>query len=93
MANIALTVNEDGSALLDFSGGGEIRESIRKKECYCTNEIFMWSSIVYQPVSLGRAMIGAKVWEKTQPLPAEERVDYSEAALPLQPAAPTSESL
>ena len=28
MANIALTVNEDGSALLDFSGGGEIRESI-----------------------------------------------------------------
>ena len=28
MANIALTVNEDGSALLDLSGGGEIRESI-----------------------------------------------------------------
>ena len=28
MANIALTVNEDGSALLDFSGGGEIRESV-----------------------------------------------------------------
>lgn len=28
MAEIGLTVNEDGSALLDFSGGGEIRESI-----------------------------------------------------------------
>ncbi len=28
MANIGLTVNEDGSALLDLSGGGEIRESI-----------------------------------------------------------------
>ena len=28
MANIALTVNEDGSALLDLSGGGEIRQSI-----------------------------------------------------------------
>ena len=28
MANIGLTVNEDGGALLDLSGGGEIRESI-----------------------------------------------------------------
>ena len=28
MANIELTVNEDGSALLDLSGGGELRESI-----------------------------------------------------------------
>jgi MoaA/NifB/PqqE/SkfB family radical SAM enzyme len=71
---------------------GEIRESIRKKECYCTNEIFMWSSIVYQPVPLGRAMIGAKVWEKTQPLPPEERVDYAEAARPLQPAPAAGES-
>ena len=32
MANIALTVNEDGSALLDLSGGGEIRESIALDE-------------------------------------------------------------
>ena len=72
---------------------GEIRESIRKKECYCTNEIFMWSSIVYQPVPLGRAMIGAKVWERTEPLPPEERVDYADAALPLQPTAPAAESV
>ena len=28
MVEIGLTVNEDGSALLDFSGGGEIRESV-----------------------------------------------------------------
>ena len=72
---------------------GEIRESIRKKECYCTNEIFMWPSIIYQPLPLGRAMIGAKVWEKTRPLPVEERVDYAEAARPLQPTAPAGESL
>ncbi len=71
---------------------GEVRQSIRKKECYCTNEIFMWPSIVYQPVSLGRAMIGAKVWERTAPLPPEERVDYADAARPLQVTAPAGES-
>ena len=65
---------------------GELRQSIRKKECYCTNEIFMWPSIVYQPASLGRAMVGAKVWEKAKPLQPEERADYAEAALPLQPS-------
>lgn len=32
MANIELTVNEDGSALLDLSGGGEIRESVALDE-------------------------------------------------------------
>jgi hypothetical protein len=32
MADIGLTVNEDGSALLDLSGGGEIRESIALDE-------------------------------------------------------------
>jgi hypothetical protein len=37
-------------------------------------------------------MIGAKVWERTEPLPREERVDYSEAARPLQPASPAGES-
>jgi MoaA/NifB/PqqE/SkfB family radical SAM enzyme len=65
---------------------GELRQSIRKKECYCTNEIFMWPSIVYQPASLGRAMVGAKVWEKAKPLQPEERADYADAALPLQPS-------
>jgi MoaA/NifB/PqqE/SkfB family radical SAM enzyme len=67
---------------------GELRESIRKKECYCTNEIFMWPSIVYQPASLGRAMIGAKVWERAAPLRPDERADYADAARPLQPTAP-----
>jgi hypothetical protein len=65
---------------------GELRQSIRKKECYCTNEIFMWPSIVYQPASLGRAMVGAKVWEKAKPLQPGERADYADAALPLQPS-------
>ena len=63
---------------------GDIRRSIRKKECYCTNEIFMWPSIVYQPAHLAKSMVGAKVWKKVDPLPDEDRVDYSQAAAPLE---------
>jgi MoaA/NifB/PqqE/SkfB family radical SAM enzyme len=38
----------------------KLREQIKAKKCYCTNEVFMWSSIVFQPVQLTRAVIGAK---------------------------------
>jgi hypothetical protein len=34
----------------------------------------MWPSIVYQPASLLRVMLGAKVWRKTVPLTQEEKV-------------------
>jgi MoaA/NifB/PqqE/SkfB family radical SAM enzyme len=51
----------------------QLRESIARKECYCTTEVFLWSSIVYQPVQLVRAMRGGRVWEKPVPLPASER--------------------
>jgi MoaA/NifB/PqqE/SkfB family radical SAM enzyme len=50
-----------------------LRESIARKECYCTTEVFMWSSIVYQPVQLVRAMKAGKVWQQPQPLAAHER--------------------
>lgn len=50
-----------------------LRESIRRKECYCTTEVFMWSSIVYQPVQLVRAMKAGKVWQKARPLGPGER--------------------
>ncbi|TMG84313.1 MAG: radical SAM protein [Betaproteobacteria bacterium] len=66
---------------------GEIRDSIHRKECYCTNEIFMWSSIIYQPVELAKSMLGAKVWQRAEPLKQEERADYAQAAEPLQRAA------
>ncbi len=70
----------------------QIRQSIRDKECYCTNEIFMWPSIVFQPAQLAKSMIGAKVWQRAEPLPASERVDYTAAAAPLeQPAAAAHE--
>lgn len=66
----------------------DIRRSISDKECYCTNEIFMWPSIVFQPVSLAKSMVGAKVWQKARPLEAGEREDYAEAAAVLD-AQPT----
>ena len=69
----------------------QIRQSIRAKECYCTNEIFMWPSIVFQPAQLAKSMIGAKVWQRTEPLPDAERVDYSAAAAPLHQAPAAAE--
>jgi MoaA/NifB/PqqE/SkfB family radical SAM enzyme len=44
-----------------------LRKSIAARECYCTNEVFLWPSITYQPVELVRAMVGAKVWQGSRP--------------------------
>ena len=49
-----------------------LRQSIANKECHCTTEVFLWSSIVYQPASLARAMVGGRVWQKVEPLPFVE---------------------
>jgi MoaA/NifB/PqqE/SkfB family radical SAM enzyme len=50
-----------------------LRESIARKECYCTTEVFMWSSIVYQPLPLVQATMKGKVWSRPTPLqPAEK---------------------
>jgi MoaA/NifB/PqqE/SkfB family radical SAM enzyme len=38
----------------------KLRAQIKAKACYCTNEIAMWSSIVFQPVQLTRAMVGSR---------------------------------
>jgi AdoMet-dependent heme synthase len=50
-----------------------LRESIARKECHCTTEVFMWSSITYQPMPLMRAMVGGKVWRKPLPLAPSEQ--------------------
>jgi MoaA/NifB/PqqE/SkfB family radical SAM enzyme len=63
-----------------------IRASICNNECYCTNEIFMWPSIVYQPVQLAKSMLGAKVWERVIPLSPADRADYTQAAASLTPS-------
>jgi len=38
-----------------------LRASIQAKQCYCTNEVFLWPSIVFQPAQLTRALVGAKL--------------------------------
>jgi MoaA/NifB/PqqE/SkfB family radical SAM enzyme len=63
---------------------GQIRKSIRNKECYCTNEIFMWPSIIFQPWQLAKSLVGAKVWERAKPLGDGERADYAESAVSLR---------
>ena len=35
-----------------------LRKSIARKNCYCTNEVFLWPSIVFQPLQLARAIGG-----------------------------------
>jgi MoaA/NifB/PqqE/SkfB family radical SAM enzyme len=39
-----------------------LRESIRARQCHCTNEVFLWPSIVFQPLQLVRAAWGSKLW-------------------------------
>ncbi len=41
-----------------------LRQRIAAKECWCTTEVFLWPSIVFQPFSLARAMIGGRIWRK-----------------------------
>jgi len=49
-----------------------LRKSIAARECYCTNEVFLWPSITYQPMQLVQAMIGARVWQGAHPPAAED---------------------
>ena len=55
----------------------QLRGSIRAKECHCTNEIFMWPSVTYQPLQLAKAMVCSRPWRKPDPLTDEERVDWT----------------
>ena len=50
------------------------RASVARKECHCTTEVFLWPSIVFQPIHLVRGMAGARVWQKVTPLPAEHKL-------------------
>jgi MoaA/NifB/PqqE/SkfB family radical SAM enzyme len=56
----------------------QLRQSICAKQCYCTNEIFLWPSITFQPGQLTRALVGGKVWQRPEPLPAEDRPDIDD---------------
>jgi MoaA/NifB/PqqE/SkfB family radical SAM enzyme len=39
----------------------DLRARIRARECHCTNEVFLWPSVVFQPLPLVKAMAGARV--------------------------------
>ena len=52
----------------------KLRNSIKNKECHCTTEVFMWPSIVFNPLSLSKAMLGAKVWKAPVQLSADEHL-------------------
>lgn len=64
-----------------------LRQSIAARACYCTNEVFLWPSITYQPVHLLKAMAQARPWQSARPLPPDERPS---AALADPPSPSTS---
>jgi MoaA/NifB/PqqE/SkfB family radical SAM enzyme len=44
----------------------KLRGSIDGKACWCTNEVFLWPSIVFQPAQLARAMALSQPWKKPE---------------------------
>jgi hypothetical protein len=50
-----------------------VREVVRRRECHCTTEVFLWSSIVYQPLELAKAMAATRPWRRPLPLLEGER--------------------
>jgi len=52
--------------LWDSEEAQSLRKSIRQGVCHCTHEVFLWPSIVFQPLQLARAMFGARAWKKAE---------------------------
>jgi MoaA/NifB/PqqE/SkfB family radical SAM enzyme len=69
----------------------DVRCSIQRKECWCTNEMFMWPSIVYNPPALAATFMKAKPWRAPEPLRPHERQAYTaeEARMEHAPPKPT----
>ena len=44
----------------DSEEANALRAQIKAKQCYCTNEVFLWPSIVFQPVQLTKAIVAVK---------------------------------
>jgi MoaA/NifB/PqqE/SkfB family radical SAM enzyme len=42
----------------------QLRVSIQSKECWCTNEVFLWPSIVFQPTHLVRTLVESRPWSR-----------------------------
>jgi MoaA/NifB/PqqE/SkfB family radical SAM enzyme len=54
----------------------ELRASIARKDCWCTTEVFLWQSIVFQPAQLARSLIAGRVWRQAPPLAPSERASH-----------------
>jgi MoaA/NifB/PqqE/SkfB family radical SAM enzyme len=44
----------------DSAEAQALRAQIQAKRCHCTNEVFLWPSIVFQPVQLAKAMAATR---------------------------------
>jgi MoaA/NifB/PqqE/SkfB family radical SAM enzyme len=58
-----------------------LRKSIADRQCHCTNEVFLWPSIVYQPYQLLRAMIAGRAWRIRRARDADGQLRLNPAAL------------
>jgi MoaA/NifB/PqqE/SkfB family radical SAM enzyme len=50
-----------------------LRKSVHNKECWCTNEVFLWPSINYQPMQLAKALLSSRAWTKADALDDTEK--------------------
>ncbi|MBI1354825.1 MAG: radical SAM protein [Acidobacteria bacterium] len=55
----------------------ERRQSIARKQCWCTNETFLWPSVIYHPWMLARSLVGARVWRPVEGLRPAEKTNVS----------------
>ncbi len=53
--------NKSFFEIWDSAEAKALRARISAKDCYCTNEVFLWPSIIFQPVQLTRVSIGSKM--------------------------------
>jgi MoaA/NifB/PqqE/SkfB family radical SAM enzyme len=53
-----------------------LRESIAAKQCWCTNEVFLWPSIVYQPLQLAHALVRGRLESHAPASPAQKASSF-----------------
>lgn len=59
----------------DSPAAAALRKSISDKQCHCTTEVFLWPSIVFQPLPLAQSLVKAQAWKQVKPLDPHEKAD------------------
>jgi len=59
----------------------KLRKAIGAGECWCTNEVFLWPSIVYHPYQLGRALSASGAWRRTPSAPVNSPPEFEAGVL------------